>query len=148
MAEVSAGASSAQIRAGGGVVARPGAEGGVEVVLVHRPRYDDWTFPKGKVDAGEQEEAAARREVEEETGLVCRLGPELASCSYSDRKGRTKVVRYWLMQPEGPAQAWLAESTGEVDQVKWLSVEAAGAALTYERDREVLRSAAAALATS
>jgi len=83
--------------AGGAVwqVARPGDA--VEVVLVHRPQYDDWTLPKGKLDPGESYESAALREVEEETGLTCRLGPELPSTSYADKNGRRKLVRYWAM---------------------------------------------------
>ena len=73
---------------------------GVEVLLVHRPHYDDWTFPKGKRDEGETDEQAAVREVEEETSLRCVLGPELPEVHYIDRNGRPKVVRYWVMEPE------------------------------------------------
>jgi len=127
------------------VVARRRPGGTVEMLLVHRPRYDDWTFPKGKVDAGEGDDAAALREVEEETGLPCRLGQELACSRYEDRKGRSKLVRYWLMAPDGPAHESLAATTGEVDKTEWLGMEEALAALTYDRDRDVLRSAAAAL---
>ncbi len=135
----------AEVRAGGGVVTRRGPGDSVDMLLVHRPRYDDWTFPKGKVDPGEGDDAAALREVEEETGLPCRLGPELACSRYEDRKGRTKLVRYWLMVPDGPAHESLAATTGEVDRTAWLGMEEALAALTYDRDRDVLRSAAAAL---
>jgi len=79
---------SAEVRAGGGVVLDP--EG--RVALVHRPRYDDWTLPKGKLDRGESFEDAAVREVEEETGMRCRLVRELPSSEYLDPKGRSKLV--------------------------------------------------------
>jgi 8-oxo-dGTP diphosphatase len=117
------------IRAAGGVVARDG-----DVLLVHRPKYDDWTFPKGKAEEGESDEACALREVEEETGLRCELGRELPSAYYRDRHGRPKRARYWLMTPLGGA----FEPTSEVDRVDWLSPDDAAARLTYERDREVL----------
>jgi 8-oxo-dGTP pyrophosphatase MutT (NUDIX family) len=81
------------VRAAGGLVVREG-EHGPEVLLVHRQRYDDWTFPKGKVDPGESDEDAARREVEEETGFRCALDLELPSTQYVDARGRPKVVRY------------------------------------------------------
>ena len=70
---------------------------GVEVALVHRPAYDDWALPKGKLEPGETDEEAALREVREETGLSCRLGTELPSTTYADGQGRPKVVRYWTM---------------------------------------------------
>ncbi len=122
------------VQAAGGVVWRREAGRDLEVLLVHRPRYDDWTLPKGKLDAGEDHADAALREVEEETGLRCALGPELASTSYRDRKGRTKHVRYWAMTPV----AGRFTPTDEVDEVVWLPVEDAKAVLTYERDRPVL----------
>ena len=68
-----------------------------EIAVVHRPRYDDWSFPKGKLGPGETFEECALREVREETNLVCRLGPELPFAQYNDNKGRPKIVRYWLM---------------------------------------------------
>jgi len=121
--------SEPEVRAEGGVVRRGG-----EVLVVHRPRYDDWTLPKGKLDPGETDEQAALREVEEETGLRCRLGQELPSVSYDDRRGRSKQVRYWEMEPES------GEFTpnDEVDEVRWLPPEEARALMTYDRDREVL----------
>lgn len=121
------------VRAAGGVVWRE-VDHGIEVLLVHRPKYDDWTIPKGKLDNGETEEEAALREVEEETGLVCVLGAEVTSTSYIDRKGRPKVVRYWTMSPV----AGEFVPTDEVDRILWLTVPKAMDALSYDRDREVL----------
>lgn len=106
------------------------------MLLVHRPKYSDWSFPKGKLKEGESDEEAARREVEEESGLEVELGPELASTSYTDSKGRQKTVRYWAMTPvSGEATA-----RNEIDEVEWLSREDAADRLTYDRDRDVLRS--------
>ena len=85
------------VRAAGGLVTREVGDG-VEVLVVHRPRYDDWSFPKGKLDAGERDEDAAVREVEEETGFRCRLLDELGYRRYRDRKRRPKQVRYWRME--------------------------------------------------
>jgi 8-oxo-dGTP diphosphatase len=120
-----------EVRAAGGVVVRPGAE----VAVVHRPKYDDWTLPKGKLDPGEGFEEAALREIEEETGLRCRLGRELPSTRYTDAKGRPKLVRYWEMEPiEGAFSP-----TDEIDELRWLPPEEAADLLSYERDREVLR---------
>lgn len=122
--------------AAGGVVWRTGRRGRCEVLLVHRPKYDDWSLPKGKRDLGESDETCALREVEEETGLRCALGPELASTSYIDRKGRPKQVRYWVMTVlEGSFSP-----SEEVDEVRWLPCEDAGARLSYDRDRTVLAS--------
>jgi 8-oxo-dGTP diphosphatase len=124
------------IRAAGGVVVRD--EDGVrEVVLVHRPKYDDWTLPKGKALPGESDEDCALREVEEEAGLRCELGPELESSSYEASAGRPKVVRYWLMQPVGGR----VRPAYEVDDARWVTFDDAEQSLTYERDRKVLRSA-------
>jgi 8-oxo-dGTP pyrophosphatase MutT (NUDIX family) len=117
------------VRAAGGVVTRDG-----EVLLVHRPRYDDWTFPKGKALAGESDEATALREVEEETGLRCALGDELPATSYVDSKGRPKRVRYWRMRPLAGAFAPHAE----VDEIAWLSPAEAAERLTYPRDLALL----------
>jgi 8-oxo-dGTP diphosphatase len=122
--------SERRIEAAGGVVV---ADDG-QVLLVHRPRYDDWTLPKGKLDPGETYEAAALREVREETGLRCTLGRELATTEYRDNKGRPKVVRYWLMSVDGGD----FEPNDEVDEVCWLPVAGAIEALTYDRDREVI----------
>ena len=126
-------AGLALIRAAGGIVTRAGRDG-LEVVLVHRPRYNDWSFPKGKVHIGESEEECALREVEEETGLRCELGEELTSTSYVDAKGRDKLVRYWRMRPfDG-----LLRGQNEVDAAEWVPVAEARDRLSYERDRRVL----------
>ena len=119
-----------EIRAAGGVV----VDDDGRVAVVHRPRYDDWTLPKGKLDPGESWEQAALREVEEETGLRCRLGPELPSTRYQDHKGRPKRVRYWRMAVEGGEFV----ANDEVDELRWLEPGEAGALLTHDRDRELL----------
>ena len=123
------------IRAAGGVVVRD-AEGEGQVLLVHRPRYDDWSFPKGKVVPGESDEACALREVEEETGLRCELDRELATTSYRDARGRPKRVRYWLMHPVGGELAFVHE----VDDARWVRRDEARRLLSYERDLAVLDS--------
>jgi 8-oxo-dGTP diphosphatase len=103
------------------------------VLLVHRPRYDDWSLPKGKLDRGESFEEAALREVEEEAGLRCRLLRELPSVEY-EVKGRPKLVRYWLMEAEDGAFV----PNDEVDEVRWPAPSEALSLLTYDRDRELL----------
>ena len=116
-------------------------ENGVrEVVLVHRPAYDDWTLPKGKAHRGESDEDCALREVEEETGLRCERGRELASSSYLDAVARGKVVRYWLMRPTDGT----LRPSREVDEARWVPYHEAEGILSHERDRVVLRSAAGA----
>jgi 8-oxo-dGTP diphosphatase len=124
------------VRAAGGVVCRR-REGGVELLLVHRPKYDDWSFPKGKCAADEVDEQCALREIEEETSLRVDLGPELVSTTYVS-KGRPKHVRYWLVEPADPDEA---RPQNEVDAVEWLAPDEAAARLTYGRDQELLRSA-------
>lgn len=123
-----------QVRAGGGVVRRRGPAGLWEIVLVHRPRYDDWSLPKGKVDPGENVPAAALREVEEETGLVCRLLDLCGETAYLDRKGRPKVVSYWMME----VLAGRFRPSAEVDAMRWVTLPEARRLLTYPRDRALL----------
>jgi 8-oxo-dGTP diphosphatase len=122
------------VRAAGGIVRRVGPNG-IEVLLVHRPAYDDWTFPKGKSAPGETDEETAVREVEEETCFRCRLGRELPSARYHDKHGREKVVRYWTM---AISSAGVFKPESEVDELRWLTPELAAEMLSYDRDRHVL----------
>jgi 8-oxo-dGTP diphosphatase len=117
------------VRAAGGVVVRDG-----RLLLVHRPKYDDWTFPKGKCEPGESDEACAAREVEEETGLQCELRTELPSTYYTDARDRPKRVRWWRMEPV----AGEFTPTDEVDEIRWLTREEAAALLSYGRDQALL----------
>lgn len=125
------------VRAAGGVLWRRADEGSLEVLLVHRPSYDDWSFPKGKHDRGETDEETALREVAEETGVVARLGPELLAVEYLDSHGRDKRVRYWAMTVESEEPR---EPDDEVDETVWLPAGDAEGALTYDRDVSVLQS--------
>jgi 8-oxo-dGTP diphosphatase len=127
------------VRAAGGVVTSRSDDGGLLVLVVHRDKYDDWTFPKGKAHRGESDEDCALREVEEETGLVCELRDELVATAYRDSKGRDKRVRYWAMRPV----AGSLRSSDEVDALRWLSPAEAEVILTYDRDLDVLGSALA-----
>jgi 8-oxo-dGTP diphosphatase len=115
------------IKAAGGVIVRDGS-----VLLVHRPRHDDWSFPKGKLEPGETWEQAALREVEEETALVCSLGEEVGRTHYVVEE-QAKEVRYFWMTSDGEARA-----KNEIDDVRWLSFDEARRLLTYERDRRLL----------
>ncbi len=124
---------SQPVRAAGGIVLR-GEVGDRSVALVHRPRYDDWSFPKGKLEDGEDEATAALREVEEETGLRCRLGPSVGAVTYRDRRGRAKVVRYFQMDADGGRFA----PNHEVDQLQWVPVADAVRLLSYAHDRRLL----------
>jgi len=119
----------AEVRASGGLVLRDG-----RVVVVHRPKYDDWSFPKGKADPGESDEDCALREIREETGLHCELGEELSTTHYRDAKERPKRVRWWLMLPVSGE----FEPTGEVDDMRWLLPAEARELLTYARDVDLL----------
>jgi 8-oxo-dGTP diphosphatase len=124
---------SAEVEAAGGVVLDD--EG--RVAIVHRPRYDDWSLPKGKLDAGETFEEAAVREVEEETGMHCSLADELDPVRYRDNKGRPKVVRYWLMQVEDDPGF---VPNDEVDELRWVTPGEAAELLSYPHDAELVRS--------
>ncbi len=124
------------VRAAGAVLWRRKA-GAIEVALVHRPKYDDWSFPKGKLDPGETHEEAAVREVEEETACRGELGVELAGTSYTDAKGRPKTVRYWTMELS-TQERFVAND--EIDEVEWVGLEKAAERLSYDHDLDVLNS--------
>jgi 8-oxo-dGTP pyrophosphatase MutT (NUDIX family) len=123
------------VRAAGGLVTRRDDAGRTEVLLVHRPKYDDWSFPKGKLDPGETDEDAAVREVEEETGVRGELKEELGVRRYTDRHGRPKEVRYWRMEPRSSSEF---VPNDEVDALRWLAVDEAATLLSYEGDRRLL----------
>jgi 8-oxo-dGTP diphosphatase len=126
-----------EVRAAGGVVVRRGRGLRRRVAVIHRPKYMDWSLPKGKLERGEDFEQAALREVEEETGFRCEVLAELPPVTYLDRKERRKLVRYWLMRPlEGRF-----EPHDEVDDLRWLTAREAGRVLTYDHDRELVRAA-------
>ena len=128
--------NSQVIKAAGGIVYRDRPDGARQVAVIHRPRYNDWTLPKGKVDSGETIHKAAEREVEEETGFKVKRqgGSVIAQNSYHDRKGRTKIVYYYFMTPIGGE----FRPNDEVDEVRWLTLDEALALLTHDRDREML----------
>ncbi|WP_426245910.1 NUDIX hydrolase [Nocardioides sp. LHG3406-4] len=123
--------------AAGAVVTRRGGD----VLLVHRPRYDDWSFPKGKRDRGEHVLATAVREVAEETGLEIRLGPPLDGQRYPTAGGRMKAVHYWMARVVGSDDVTGYAVNDEIDQVEWLPWADAEARLTYPHDRETLAQA-------
>ncbi len=122
--------------AAGAVVSQPGPR----VLLVHRPKYDDWSFPKGKLDPGEHMLGAAVREVEEETGLTVRLGPPLSDQHYQtgDSRSRHKVVHYWVARPVGDPDLSTYATNSEIDALAWVPVEEACEQLTYPHDRDTL----------
>jgi 8-oxo-dGTP diphosphatase len=124
------------VHAAGGIVLRAGDSGGWEVAVVHRPEHLDWTLPKGKLEADESATQCALREVLEETGFVCHLGRFVGQVEYADRRGRPKVVSYWLMQPVAGA----FQPTAEVDELRWPSLADAVALLSYSHDRDLLES--------
>lgn len=125
------------VRAAGAVVTRKGGD----VLLVHRPRYDDWSFPKGKLNRGEHVTAAAVREVGEETGLHIRLGPRLHDQRYPLGRTRMKTVHYWVGRVVGDDDVSGYRANHEIDQVRWVSRKKAAALLTYDYDRQTLTEA-------
>ncbi|QIK75193.1 NUDIX hydrolase [Nocardioides piscis] len=125
------------VRAAGAVVTRKGGD----VLLVHRPRYDDWSFPKGKLDAGEHAITACVREVAEETGLDVRLGPSLPSQRYDTDRGRMKTVDYWVARVLGNDDVSGYAFNDEIDGVEWVPWSRAVDRLTYDYDRDTLQQA-------
>jgi 8-oxo-dGTP diphosphatase len=126
----------AEVHAAGGIVVRPDGR----IAVIHRPRYDDWSLPKGKLDAGESFEDGALREVEEETGIRGRIVGELAATEYVDRKGRDKVVRYYRMDLDGEPDDFAPND--EVDELRWLTPAEARDLLSYEHDRSLVETVA------
>ena len=127
------------VEAAGGFVWRE-HRGEWQVLLVHRPRYDDWSLPKGKASPGETPEETALREVEEETGLECTLTAPAGEVRYVDSKGRPKIVRYWHMEAARPNGDFVPNE--EVDALRWCPVPQAAKLLSYDHDRKLLRKVA------
>lgn len=126
------------VRAAGGVVWRTGADGSVEVAVVHRPPpRDDWSLPKGKLDPGERHRDAAVREVHEETGLRCELGPKLCEVRYVTGGGEDKQVRWWAMRPVADDGF---SPNREIDDLRWVSLDELPGFLTWDTDRRVVHS--------
>ena len=122
------------MRAAGGIVLRTSRANRIELAVLHRPHREDWSFPKGKLEPGETFEECALREVAEESGLTCRLERFIGTTEYIHRKGRPKIVAYWLMSViEGTF-----EVNPEADELRWCTIDEARRLVTYERDREVL----------
>lgn len=139
-----------EVRAAGAVPWRRTADGHVELAVVHRPRYDDWSFPKGKLEPGESFAEGALREVAEETGLVGELGATLPESRYVDHRGRPKVVRWWLLEVadrgldvrrSGAAGRGVVPNE-EVDALRWLPPRAAASLVSYDHDRHLAQQAA------
>jgi 8-oxo-dGTP pyrophosphatase MutT (NUDIX family) len=119
------------MRAAGGVVVRNSRSDGLEIAIIHRPEYDDWTLPKGKIEPDETPEDCALREVREETGFRCDLKRPLGCTAYVDRRGRDKIACYWIMEVRGGR----FKPGIEVDRLLWLPVEDAVKRLTYRHDK-------------
>src|ERR1700716_898860 len=122
------------IRAAGGDVYRAEQSGETQFAIIHRPAYDDWTLPKGKVEPDETPEDCALREVKEETGFKCELVRPLGCTAYVDRRGRDKVACYWVMEVRGGR----FRPGIEVDKLVWLPVAQAVKRLTYGRDKTLV----------
>ena len=130
-----AGSADVEVFAAGAVLWRTRSAGAVEIAVIHRPRYDDWTLPKGKLEPGESMAAAAVREIEEETGVAARLGPFLCDVRYTDAGGRSKLVRYWSAEACRDAGF---DPNDEVDGLRWVHPDAARDLLTYPHDHDVV----------
>ncbi len=120
--------------AGGLVVRRVPGHFELEILVVHRPVHEDWSFPKGKLEEGETLDVTAVREVHEETGMACRIVRFIGHTEYVDRKGRPKTVAYWVMAVE--AGSFVVNE--EVDEVRWITLERASELLSYPRDTELV----------
>lgn len=136
---------ASQVQAAGCVLWRRSATGdGIELALVYRPKWADWSLPKGKLKRGEDPQRAAVREVLEETGMHCALGPALPNSCYLDAAGRPKIVYYWAAETTGG----VFRSNREVSQLVWLPPTTALEWLTHERDKELIPAALDALRLS
>ena len=124
-----------EVRAAGALILRTGRKGRTEILIIHRPEQDDWSFPKGKLDPGEDDETAAIREVFEETGVVVKLGSALADVHYRDRLDRAKRVRYFHATVAVETEFTVND---EVDEVVWVSLKRASRELSYDHDRRLL----------
>lgn len=133
MAEV-----SSAVRAAGGLVLRVTPKGRIKVLVVHRPRYDDWGLPKGKLDPGETDEEAAVREVLEETGYRCRIVAPLPETAHETKRG-PKTVAWYAMRPLPDSPGFVPNE--EIDEVRWLSPKRASATVDYDNDRRLIASA-------
>jgi 8-oxo-dGTP pyrophosphatase MutT (NUDIX family) len=134
-------ASTEIIQAAGGlVVRRRPRDLGLDILVVHRPVHQDWSFPKGKLEGNETLEATAMREVREETGFTCRIVRFIGHTEYVDRKGRPKTVAYWVMAVDHGSFV----ANDEVDEVRWLTLSEASDLLSYPRDSELVAVVSAA----
>ena len=124
-----------EVRAAGGIVWRE-VDHEVEILLIHRDRYGDWTLPKGKLDKGETDLEAGLREVREETGMVCKPGVPIGTMRYGLASGEIKRIHYWSMEIIGGSFA----PNNEVDEIVWAKPAVAGRILTYQRDRDLVAS--------
>lgn len=115
----------------------------VQLLVAHRPRYDDWSFPKGKRDPGEGDLECALREVEEETSMTGKVGTELEPVHYVDHKGRPKVVRYWALEV---VDQIVFVPNDEVDEIRWLSPGEVVPLLSYGHDQKLVQQLVSALA--
>ncbi|MER6330821.1 NUDIX hydrolase [Streptomyces sp. NPDC001034] len=129
------------VLAAGCVLWRRSPSGEVELALVFRPKWSDWSWPKGKLKRDETAPAAALREVAEETGHTCRLGPSLPTCRYLDHAGRRKEVTYWAAESTGGAFT----PNDEVSELLWLTPAEARDRLTHPRDKDLITPALAAI---